>query len=338
MNGQNKILIITDAWHPQVNGVVILLSALVESLRRLGIDSQVIHPGLFPTLPLPKYPEIRLSLTPWRFRSHMAQDSSQQVHIATEGPLGLAARSYCSRRGVPFTTAIHTKFPEYTNILFGTPISWGYGYLRWFHKPAQTTIVQSKHQADELTERGLAHLCVVGGGVDTQRFRPQVRESRDRPLLLYVGRVSREKNIEAFLNLAIDAQKAVVGDGPDRQRLQEAYPDVEFKGYRKGESLVHEYAQADCLVFTSKTDTFGLVLIEAMACGTPVASYPTTGPLDVIRNGVSGVMGSDLEEAVSQALLLDREVVRTESLNFSWESVARRFADIHSIEVSQGID
>lgn len=317
-----------------MNGVVILLSALIESLGRLGIDSQVIHPGLFPTVPLPKYPEIRLSVTPWRFRSHMSDNSVQQVHIATEGPLGLAARSHCSRRGIPFTTAIHTKFPEYTKILFGVPVDWGYGYLRWFHKPAQTTIVQSKHQADELTERGLAHLSVVGGGVDTQRFRPQDRESRDKPCLLYVGRVSKEKNIEAFLDLEIDAKKVVVGDGPDRERLQEAYSDVEFKGYRKGESLVREYAQADCLVFTSKTDTFGLVLIEAMACGTPVASYPTTGPLDVIRNGVSGIMDSDLEEAVSQALLLDREVVRTESLNFSWESVARRFADIHSIDVS----
>ena len=175
---------------------------------------------------------------------------------------------------------------------------------------------------------------MVGGGVDTQRFRPQHRESREKPVLLYVGRVSREKNIEAFLDLSLDAEKIVVGDGPDRVRLQEAYPNVEFKGYRKGENLVRQYAQADCLVFTSKTDTFGLVLIEAMACGTPVASYPTTGPLDVIRNEVSGVMGENLEEAVSQALLLDRDKVRNESLKFSWENVARRFADIHSIEVS----
>lgn len=334
MNGQNKILIITDAWHPQVNGVVILLSALVESLGRLGIDSQVIHPGLFPTVPLPKYPEIRLSLTPWRFRSHVSEDTVQKVHIATEGPLGLAARSHCSSRGIPFTTAIHTKFPEYTNILFGAPLSWGYGYLRWFHKPARATIVQSNHQADELTERGLGHLCVVGGGVDTQRFQPQDRETRDKPLLLYVGRVSKEKNIEAFLDLSLDAKKVVVGDGPDRERLEAVYPKVEFRGYRKGESLVREYAQADCLVFTSKTDTFGLVLIEAMACGTPVASYPATGPLDVIRNGISGVIGSNLEEAVSQALHLDRDKVRNESLNFSWENVARRFADIHGLEFS----
>lgn len=335
MSGQNKILIITDAWHPQINGVVILLTALIESLEKLGICSQVIHPGLFTTIPLPKYPEIRLTIAPWRFRAYLQEDAEQRIHIATEGPLGLAARSYCSRRNIPFTTAIHTKFPEYVKILFGAPVRWGYDYLRWFHRPAKTTIVQSEHQSNELSERGLENLCVVGGGVDTERFCPQARNTYDKPLLLYVGRVSKEKNIEAFLDLSIDSRKVVVGDGPDRDRLQKIYANVEFKGYRSGEHLVREYARADCLVFTSKTDTFGLVLIEAMACGTPVASYPTTGPLDIVRDGVSGVLDTDLERAVSQALQLDRTKVRCEAMQFSWENVARNFAKVNNLHVSE---
>ncbi|MCY3884290.1 MAG: glycosyltransferase family 1 protein [Gammaproteobacteria bacterium] len=334
MSAKNKILIITDAWHPQVNGVVILLSALIESLGKLGISTQVIHPGLFATIPLPKYPEIALTIAPWRLRNHLDEDSEQRIHIATEGPLGLAARSYCSRKNIPFTTAIHTKFPEYVKILFGAPVAWGYRYLRWFHRPAEATIVQSEHQANELIERGLSDLRVVGGGVDTEKFYPQTRKTEDKPILLYVGRVSKEKNIEAFLDLAMDSKKVVVGDGPDRERLQRSYVNVDFKGYRTGEDLVREYAQADCLVFTSKTDTFGLVLIEAMACGTPVASYPTTGPLDVVRDGLSGVLNTDLSQAVSQALLLDRTKVRSEALNFSWENVARRFAEVNNLQVT----
>lgn len=247
----------------------------------------------------------------------------------------MAARSHCIRKGIPFTTAVHTKFPEYTKILFGVPESWGYAYLRWFHRPAIATIVQTKQQANELAEKGLSNLFVVGGGVDTQRFRPQALEPRKKPSLLYVGRVSKEKNIEAFLDLSIDAHKIVVGDGPDRKRLQSTYADIEFKGYRSGKDLVREYAQADCLVFTSKTDTFGLVLIEAMACGTPVASYPATGPLDVVRDGVSGTLNWNLEQAVSQALLLDRDVVRSESMEFSWESVAKNFAQVNNIQHSE---
>lgn len=312
-----------------MNGVVVLLTALLEALRRAGIETHVIHPGMFPKIPAPRYPEIRLALTPWRLGRYVETDEIQWIHIVTEGPLGLAARALCLKRGIPFTTAIHTKFPEYVNILFGVPQSWGYRYLRWFHSPANATIVQTPGQQNELQQRGLNHLHVVGGGVDTKRFHPQAHMERSKPVLLYVGRVSKEKNIEAFLSIDIESQKVVVGDGPDRQRLESEYPHVEFKGYRQGEELVKEYAQADCLVFPSKTDTFGLVLVEAMACGTPVASYPTTGPLDVVNNGINGVIDEDLQTAVKRSLMLDRASVRNSALHYSWDGVAERFANIH---------
>ncbi len=331
MDVKNKILFVTDAWHPQVNGVVVLVSALLEALHRRDVDTEVIHPGLFPRVPAPKYPEIQLALTPWRLNKYVEADSVQWVHIVTEGPLGLAARAFCKKRAIPFTTAIHTKFPEYVNILFGAPQSWGYRYLRWFHSPANATIVQTPGQQRELRQRGLVHLHVVGGGVDTNLFRPKTHVTRDKPVLLYVGRVSREKNIEAFLDMDIDSEKIVVGDGPDRNRLENEYSQIQFRGYRQGEELVREYAQADCLVFPSRTDTFGLVLIEAMACGTPVASFPTTGPLDVVQNGVSGIIDEDLQLAVKHALKLDRATVRNEAMHFSWERVAERFMQVHDV-------
>lgn len=331
MHVKNKILFVTDAWHPQVNGVVVLVSALLEALHRVDVETEVIHPGLFPRIPAPKYPEIQLALTPWRLSKYVEADTEHWVHIVTEGPLGLAARALCKKRAIPFTTAIHTKFPEYVNILFGAPPSWGYRYLRWFHSPAHATIVQTLGQQQELHQHGLEHLHVVGGGVDTNRFRPQLQAIRNKPVLLYVGRVSKEKNIEAFLDIDIDSEKIVVGDGPDRKRLENEFSQVQFRGYRRGEELVREYAQADCLVFPSRTDTFGLVLIEAMACGTPVASFPTTGPLDVIQNGVTGFIDEDLHIAIERALQLDRTKVRSEAMHFSWERVAERFAQVHDV-------
>ena len=251
------------------------------------------------------------------------------VHIPTEGTLGIAARFLCQRRRLKFSTAIHTKFPEYAKILVGAPVAWGYRYLRWFHRPAISTIVQSPHQRNELLSYGFGHLDVVGGGVDVEKFRPSTPMERTIPRLLFVGRVSKEKNIEEFLNLQIAATKIVVGDGPDRERLVRQYPNVEFKGYRFGSELVAEYAQADCLVFPSKTDTFGLTSVEAMACGTPVAAFPVTGPIDVIQDGISGYLNEDLTVAVRQCLGLDRDRVRQEALRFSWDVVADRFLALH---------
>ena len=290
---------------------------------------KVVHPGLFPRTTLPKYPEIKLATTPWHISGHVDLDTVDFVHIPTEGTLGIAARLLCLRRKLMFSTAMHTKFAEYAKILAGVPKAWGYRYLRWFHSPAISTIVQSPHQRDELLNYGFGHLDVVGGGVDVAKFRPLPRMERDEPRLLFVGRVSKEKNIEAFLNLQMAAKKVVVGDGPDRERLTRQYPNVEFKGYRFGEELVAEYAQADCLVFPSKTDTFGLTSVEAMACGTPVAAYPVTGPIDVIRDGVSGHLNDVLTVAVRQSLSLDRNRVRQESLRFSWDVVAERFITVH---------
>ena len=251
------------------------------------------------------------------------------VHIPTEGTLGIAARLMCQRRRLKFSTAMHTKFPEYAKILIGAPEALGYRYLRWFHKPAISTIVQSPNQREELLGHGFDHLDVVGGGVDVSKFCPAPRMQRGLPRLLFVGRVSKEKNIEAFLNLEMNASKIVVGDGPDRERLVREYPDIEFTGYRFGSELVKEYAHADCLVFTSRTDTFGLTSVEAMACGTPVAAYPVTGPIDVIREGVSGYLNDDLVAAVRQCLHLDRTLVRQEALRFSWDAVADRFLTLH---------
>lgn len=296
---------------------------------RKGVDVQVVHPGLFPQKPLPKYPEIKLSTTPWHFSAHADLSKVDFVHIPTEGTLGITARIVCQRRKLTFSTAMHTKFPEYAKILVGVPESFGYRYLRWFHKPAISTIIQTPGQREELLRHGFGNLDVVGGGVDVSKFRPQPRVEREIPRLLFVGRVSKEKNIEAFLKLDISATKVVVGDGPDYERLVRKYPNVEFRGYRFGSELVYEYAQADCLVFTSKTDTFGLTSCEAMACGTPVAAYPVTGPIDVIREGVSGFLNDELDVAVRQCLTLDRDRVRQEALRFSWESVADRFLSVH---------
>lgn len=304
-------------------------------MQRKGVQVQVVHPGLFPRISLPQYPEIKLATTPWHIIGHVDLESVDFVHIPTEGTLGIAARLSSMRRGLKFSTAMHTKFPEYANILAGTPIAWGYRYLRWFHRPAMSTIVQSARQRDELRDHGFTHLDVVGGGVDVERFQPLPRFARKLPRLLFVGRVSKEKNVEAFLNLEIASTKIVVGDGPDRERLMRTYPDVEFKGYQFGSALVAEYAQADCLVFSSKTDTFGLTAVEAMACGTPVAAFPVTGPIDVIRDGASGSLNDVLSVAVRTCLDLDRNRVRQEALRYSWDVVADRFLDVHQRTVEQ---
>ncbi len=325
-----NFLLVTDAWYPQTNGVVVYLDSLRKALIKLGHHVEVIQPGLFPRKSLPQYPEIELATTPWRMRDFVDFHSMDVVHIPTEGTLGFAARILCLNRNIPFSTAVHTKFPEYAKILAGIPSELGYLFLRWFHKPAMTTVLQSASQHDELTQKGFHHLSVVGGGVDTDLFCPKTRTEGTKPRLLFVGRVSKEKSVEDFLKLPIEADKVVVGDGPDRLRLQEIHPDSQFLGYRFGEELVEEYAQADCLVFPSRTDTFGLTIVEAMACGTPVAAYPVTGPRDVIKPAITGVLSEQLIEAVIGALKLDRERIRQESLHHSWLEVAKRFISAHN--------
>lgn len=322
-----KLLIVTDAWLPQTNGVVTTLSNVITELRGLGHQVDVIEPSLFHTLPLPGYSEIRVAPGPWRRMGELVRGlAPDAIHIATEGPLGVAARAWSVRRQIPFTTSLHTKFPEYLHDRTGLPLSVGYRFMRWFHRPAARVLVTTRHHRDELAAKGFSNLVVWGRGVDVERFRPLPRSVADRPRLLYVGRVASEKNIEAFLALGIDADKVVVGDGPERKALEARFPGAAWLGYRYGEALTREYARADAFVFPSRTDTFGLVMLEAMACGTPVAAYPVTGPLDVVSEGVNGALDTDLGEAVRRALAVSRTNCREFALRHSWRTVAERLA------------
>ncbi|MDA1075731.1 MAG: glycosyltransferase family 1 protein [Proteobacteria bacterium] len=324
-----KLLIVTDAWSPQINGVVTTFTEVIPRLRSLGVETSVVHPGMFKTFPMPGYPEIRLARNPWLVKKLITDAGADAVHVATEGPLGVYARNWLQRKGVRFTTSLHTKFPEYLHERSGLPISTGYRFLRWFHQAAAVTLCTTNSHRRELQHHGLSHLRVWGRGVDTELFRPaRHRGTGPRPVLLYVGRISVEKNLEAFLSLDIDAELRVAGDGPARRDLEHRYPDAVWLGYRTGQALVDEYARADVFVFPSRTDTFGLVMLEAMACGTPVAAYPVTGPVDVIDNDFNGYMSTSLLDAVQRALVLDRANCRTAAQAYSWQVVADRFAEV----------
>lgn len=335
-----RLLVVTDAWDPQTNGVVTTLKAVARQLPELGFEVRIAHPGLFATVPLPSYPEIRLARDPWKLAALFEDYLPDAVHIATEGPLGMLARRYLCRRGRAFTTSLHTKFPEYVNERVALPLAVGYRFLRWFHRPAATVLCTTESHRQELLRWGMRNLVVWGRGVDTERFRPLPRLPRDRARLLYAGRVAPEKNIEAFLSLDIDADKVVVGDGPARADLQRRHPHVEWLGFRHGDQLVAEYAAADALVFPSRTDTFGLVMLEAMACGTPVAGYPVTGPRDVVTPGSTGALDEDLAAAVRRALLVDRSGCRAAAMQQSWRSVAERMAQTFRLldTVGPGVD
>lgn len=333
-----KLLLITDAWVPQTNGVVTTLKQVIPHLNRCGVEVTVLHPGQFRTVSLPGYPEIRVALDAWRVGRRIRAAQADTIHIATEGPLGIAARGYLARRSIPFCTSLHTKFPEYISARTGLPPSFGYAFLRWFHRPARSTLITTQSHKHELERWGLRHLVVWGRGVDTTLFTRRRRTMRDRPKLLYVGRIAVEKNLEAFLNLQCDATKVIVGDGPARKQLQARYPNVEWAGYRYGADLVAYYADADVFVFPSRTDTFGLVMLEAMSCGTPVAAFPVTGPVDVVVEGVNGALDVDLGAAVRRALTVDRRGCRRFALEHGWEAIAERMlANQMRIDRSKGI-
>lgn len=331
-----KLAIVTDAWHPQTNGVVTTLENVIGELEREGIETHVIHPGMFTTMALPNYREIRLVLNVSRFGAIFRAAAPDCVHIATEGPLGLAARRYCTRRGIPFSTSLHTKFPEYVYERTRLPLAVGYAYLRWFHRAAFCTLVTTPTQKRELEGWGLNRLRVWGRGVDCRKFRPRPREPRDEVIALCVSRLAVEKNVEAFLDANIDARKVVVGDGPHGAALRKRYPDVIFKGALYGDSLVDEYASADVFVFPSRTDTFGLVMLEAMACGTPVAAYPVTGPRDVVMDGLTGCLHEDLTVAIEGALALSREACRAYAQANDWSVVAHRLLETLMVVEWQG--
>ncbi len=323
-----RIAVATDAWLPQTNGVVRTLGETRRCLEAAGHEVLMVTPQAFRTVPLPTYPEIRISLFPKRgvFRAldAFAPDS---LHIATEGPIGLSARRYALRRALQFTTAYHTQFPRYVRMRFPVPESACYALLRWFHRPARRTMVPTKGIMEDLRSHGFDGLRIWGRGVDTELFRPDraIDLARERPILMCMGRVAVEKNIEAFLQLDVPGTKYVVGDGPALAQLRGHYPRVVFTGALQGEELAAHVAAADVFVFPSRTDTFGLVLLEAMACGVPVAAYPVSGPIDVVTEGVTGCLDEDLGTAVRGALALDPVLCRNHALERSWEAATRQF-------------
>ena len=326
--GGMRIMIVSDAWFPQTNGVVRTLAQTAAWLGRFGHEVRTLTPRDFRSIPCPTYPEIMLSLFPGRgVRKAIDAFSPQALHIATEGPLGLAARRHCSRRGIRFTTSYHTQFPQYLRARFPIPLALSYWAMRRFHSAGARCMVSTRTLRQDLAERGFRNLAAWRRGVDTEMFKPQPKDFLDlpRPLAACVGRVAIEKNIEAFLKMPWSGGKIVIGDGPERARLQALYPDVTFTGYRFQEDLARHLAAADIMVFPSRTDTFGLVNLEAMACGVPVAAYPVTGPIDVIEDGVTGALDEDLGRAALRALRLDPEACRNYALQYGWDVITREF-------------
>lgn len=323
-----RIAVATDAWKPQTNGVVTTLKTTAHILEQLGHEVRLFTPQPFKTVPLPTYPDIRLALFPYR---RLAADldvfAPQAIHIATEGPIGKAVRRYCLRRKLRFTTSYHTQFPEYLRLRYPVPLQLSYLYFRWFHAPAERTLVPTPSMQQRLTEHGFKNVMVWSRGVDVHLFQPYGKGGLDgkRPIFIYVGRVAVEKNIEAFLSLDLPGSKYVVGDGPDREMLEKKHPDVCFTGFRYGEELARTVAAADVFVFPSLTDTFGLVMLEAMACGVPVAAYPVTGPKDVVIDGVTGCLDEDLRRAALRALEINPENPRDFSLSNSWHEATSQF-------------
>ncbi len=325
-----RIAIVTDAWHPQRNGVVRVLATLADALRAMGHQAAVIEPGRFRTVPCPSYPEIPLSLWPGRRLARLLEEfSPDAVHLATEGPLGWAARAWCLRHGHPFTTAYHTKFPHYVRARTGVPLSWPYALIRHFHAPSSAVLCPSRSVHRELGEWGFANAVEWAHGVDTRTFRPQPKDFLDvpRPLFLYVGRVAVEKNLPAFLSLDLPGTRMVVGDGPARAGLMKRFPEVDWRIANGDAELSRYFAAADCFVFPSRTDTFGLVMLEALASGVPVAAFPVPGPLDVVGEARVGVLKDDLRQAALEALDIPPQACREYASAFSWEVVARQFLD-----------
>lgn len=324
-----RIAIITDAWRPQVNGVVMTLSKTGENLEKIGHEVMYVTPDQFRTIACPSYKSIRLALFPGKKLHRLLDDfRPEAIHIATEGPLGMAARSYCKRHGLKFTTSFHTQFPEYVRMRAPIPLSLTYNFVRWFHGAAVRTMVPTQRRLEALAERDFTNLCIWTRGVDTQLFRPRGKElfKGKRPMSLYMGRVAVEKNLEAYLALDLPGSKVVVGDGPDMEMLRQKYPDVCFTGYKFGEELAKHVSAADVFVFPSLTDTFGLVLLESMACGVPVAAFPVAGPIDVVKNGETGVLDEDLHKAVLKALELDPLKCRAYAEQHSWMAATQQFA------------
>ena len=331
-------MIITDAWTPQVNGVVRTMQRVIEEGKAMGHEFEIVSPSDgFRTIPLPTYSEIRLALfAKGKIRKRFEAFQPDAVHIVTEGTLGMAGRAMCLKAKFPFSTSYHTRFPEYISARFKfIPLSWGYSFVRWFHKHSGTVMVVTPSMRDELTERRFKNVVPWTRGVDTDLFHPAKRveagtpsdpfEGLPRPVYLNVGRVAVEKNIEAFLELELPGSKVVVGDGPAFDHLKAKYPGAHFLGPKFGEDLAACFATSDVFVFPSLTDTFGLVIIEAQASGTPVAAFDVPGPKDTIPGSNAGILGDDLAEAARRAISLNRDDCRAHAEKFSWRACAEMF-------------
>lgn len=319
-----NVLICTDSWEPQINGVV---TTLQSTVKHLDCNVEVVYPKLFKTIKCPFYPEISLAKgIKDEFIERYINDINA-IHIATEGPVGLAFRNYCAKHNIPFTTAYHTELPHTIKRIAKIPEWITYKYLRWFHKPSKKIMVSTQTLANKLKKYNFKNEMVIWGrAVDTELFRPIENNPTKIPTAIYVGRVSKEKNLDAFLKTKNQIRKIVVGNGPDKERLQAKYPDAMFTGYHVGESLVRAYASADVFVFPSKCETFGLVMLEALACGVPVAAYPVPGPIDVITKPELGCLSDDLEYAIDQALLKgDPHKCRQHAKKYSWEYCTKQF-------------
>jgi len=328
-----RILVATDAWRPQVNGVVHTLERMSAAAREFKAEFVFLTPQGFPSLPLPTYPDIKLALaSPWEVSRRIDAAGADHIHIATEGPIGWAARRHCRQRGKLFTTSYHTRFPEYIAARTRLPEAVSYAALRYFHAPAAATLAPTPSIRNELTRRGFDKVKVWTRGVDHGLYHPRAPDALDlpRPIFLSVGRVAVEKNLEAMLELELPGSVVVVGDGPARLGLERRYRHAHFLGALHGEALARVYASADVFVFPSRTDTFGIVLIEAMASGAPVAAFPVAGPLDVIGDSGAGALSDDLRAACLAALEIPRDKAREHALRFTWRESARQF--LHHIE------
>src|ERR1700692_615654 len=323
-----RILIATDAWHPQVNGVVRTLTSLARSAATLGEDVEFLTPDGFPTLGVPTYPGLRVALPNRREIARRIEAAAPEaIHIATEGPIGWSVRAFCLRHGLAFTTSYTTRFPEYIAVRSIIPASVSYAVLRHFHAAAAMTMIATASLRQELAAKGFKKLGFWTRGVDTDLFRPDDVAELDlpRPIFMTMGRVAVEKNLEAFVALDLPGSKVVIGDGPQRAALARHYPKVRFLGEKTGQDLTSHLAAADAFVFPSLTDTFGVVQLEALACGTPVPAFPVTGPLDVIADHPIGALDTDLRSACLRALGMSREACRNFALERSWENSARQF-------------
>ena len=323
-----RVLVATDAWHPQINGVLRTLTSLEQSARALGADICFLSPEGFSTFPVPTYPGLRLAMPDRREIARRIESCAPDaIHIATEGTIGYQVRAYCLQRGLPFTTSFATKFPEYISARFHVPESWSYMFLRRFHGAARVTMASTGSLIEELRGRGFRKLGLWTRGVDTELFRPAPAANLpfERPIFMNVGRIAVEKNLEAFLSLDLPGSKVVIGDGPQEADLRRRFPHAHFLGPMHGNVLASHLAAADVFVFPSRTDTYGVVQLEALSCGVPLAAFPVTGPRDVIGDSNVGVLDDNLRNACLAALRIPRGSCREFALSRSWDKSARQF-------------